>query len=99
MKKNPKLFPKRVKVINPEVVTYEAREAIGKGIYSHDVIKGTFWKVTPTTWDEIFALQMLEHRVDKFAPKIYSRIGGDNNNRDGDGVIVTARALAIFDQR
>ena len=99
MRKLHKLFQKRVKVIDPSVVTYEARDAIGKGVYDHATMRGTFWKVIPTTWDEIFALQMLEHRVDKFAPKIYSRIGGDPNNRDGDGVIVTARALAIFDQR
>ena len=89
--KIPKLFPIRQKVINPDVITYQLNAASGKELYHNGVIRGEYWKVFPTNEKEVFALQMLEHRVDKFAPKI--------NSGGGDGVIVTARALAIFDQR
>lgn len=44
--------------------------------------KGMLHKVRPTNAKEVFALQMLEHRVEKFAPE------------NGNGIFITPAALA-----
>ena len=45
---------------------------------------GTLYKIIPSNAKEVFALQMLQHRVEKFAPA------------EGNGILVTAAALAKF---
>ena len=45
---------------------------------------GKFYRVSPTTWREVAALQMLVHQHEKYAPAA------------GNGIIVTVAALDSF---
>lgn len=70
------------KVKNPQVL--KLVQLRGLTFFESHELKGTFYKIRPSTAKEVFALQMLEHRVEKFAPA------------EGNGVLVTAEALAKF---
>ena len=78
-----RLFPVRILTENPDVIRPHQR--LG-GTTAYDVTRkpGTHYRLSPQTADEIFALQMLEHGVEKYAPA------------HGDGVIVTSSALSKF---
>lgn len=77
------MFPVRVRVRNPEVIMPEDRRESSVS-YTITTISGEFYRVTPKSPREIFAIQMLEHHRDKFAPA------------HGDGVILTSEALHKF---
>lgn len=70
------------KVKNPRVL----KPVQLRGIVSYEPheLKGTYYKIIPSNAKAVFALQMLEHRLEKFAPA------------EGNGVLVTAEALAKF---
>lgn len=77
------IFPHRRRAINPSVVVRVPRA--GGYAYTEDTLRGKYWHVVPKCAREICALQLMDHRVDKFAPA------------KGDGVIVTGEALARLD--
>lgn len=70
------------KVKNPRVL--KPVQLRGMTSYVPKQYKGTLYKIIPTCAKEVFALQMLEHRVEKFAPA------------EDNGILVTAAALAKF---
>jgi len=81
---NHKYFAARQKVKNPSVVVRRVNGA-GTPRFEHDTMMGTFYRVSASNPKEVFFLQSLEHRRDKFAPAL------------NDGVIVTEAALALLD--
>lgn len=78
------MFDITERVNNPQVVI--PKEHKEKVYYERTARKGPLYKVFPHTAKEVFALQMLEHRVEKFAPA------------DGNGIYITPQALAKFSQ-
>jgi hypothetical protein len=54
-------------------------------------LTGTWYRVFPSTQRECLALQMLEHRQEKFAPFTAAR------DINGHGVLISASALAKLD--
>lgn len=72
-----------MKEVNPEVIVQEHRVTCSEPKYVATTITGTWARVFPQTASDVFFLQCLEHRVDKFAPA------------NGVGVIVSASALGI----
>lgn len=64
---------------NPEVVHFHEEFGIEK--FDTKFLKGDFYRVHPEGWREIFLLQMLEMRHEKFAPA------------KGNGVIITKAAF------
>ena len=82
--KNKHLFKFRTKENDPLVIKRsESPNNLG---YSFDEqrVSGKFFRVIPMTINDINALCMLDHRVDKFAPS------------EGHGVIVSQQALENF---
>ena len=69
-------------VTNPRVL--QPVQLRGLTSFESHELKGTYYKIIPTCAKEVFALQMLEHRVEKFALA------------EGNGILVTAAALAKF---
>jgi hypothetical protein len=51
-------------------------------------LTGTWWRVFPKTQRECLALQMLEHRHEKFAPFT------ERFDENGHGVLISASAMA-----
>lgn len=70
------------KVKNPQVL--KPVQLRGLTSFESYELKGTYYKIIPSNAKEVFALQMLEHRVDKFAPA------------EGNGILITEQALAKF---
>lgn len=77
------MFAVRQKVRHPEVIMPEGRRD-NVISYVPTRLSGNYFRVAPKSPREIFALQMLEHHREKFAPA------------HGDGVIVTEDALRKF---
>ena len=70
------------KVKNPRVL--KPVQLRGLTSFEAHELKGIYYKIIPSNAKEVFALQMLEHRAEKFAPA------------EGNGILVTAAALAKF---
>jgi hypothetical protein len=68
----------------PEAVVFGIPEGYTREGLFEAVLPGKWWRVQPTDAKEIFALRLLEHRVDKFAPA------------DGHGVLITDQAMRQF---
>ena len=66
------------KEVNPAVLVSDGRTEHGVEPVTYE---GTLRRVVPTTARDVFALQMLEHRREKFAPA------------QGGGILVTATGL------
>jgi hypothetical protein len=64
---------------NPEVVHFHEENGIEK--YDTKFLKGSFYRINPDGWREIFLLQMLEMRHEKFAPA------------KGNGVLISKSAF------
>jgi hypothetical protein len=78
-----RFFPNRQKVKNPSVILKVARA--DNAMFDVQELEGTYWLVKPTCAEEVFALQMLEHRLDKFA------------SGHGESIVLTERAIATLD--
>lgn len=81
-----RLFPGRTRSDNPEVII-RSMNLMNNPVYETKTIPGRFYRVSPQCPQEIYALQMIEGQNDKFAPAA------------GDGVIVSAEALARLDAK
>lgn len=85
-----KHFKVRWKIIDPEVIM-PFPIANGGVTFRETTVPGKFFRVVPTTAYEVGFLTMLEHRREKFAPKI----SADTNR--GEGVVISASAMAKID--
>jgi len=81
-----RLFPGRTRSDNPDVII-RSTNRMNNPVYNTKTIHGRFYRVSPQCPKEIYALQMIENQMDKFAPA------------EGDGVIVSAEALAKMDAK
>jgi hypothetical protein len=79
-----KLFPFRQAVTNPTVIVRKTRPGSEEPHFTAERLLGDFVLVHPKTPKEIYALQMLEHRVEKWAQK------------DGSGIVITKLASLKF---
>lgn len=68
---------------NPWIINAE-KDHHGNDSYVRERLKGQFRRVFPHTAADIYRLQMLDHRVEKFAPC------------EGSGVIVTEQAFIRY---
>ena len=81
-----RFFPNRQKVKNPSVILNARNVArADNAMFDVQELEGTYWLVKPTCAEEVFALQMLEHRIDKFA------------SGHGESIVLTERAIATLD--
>lgn len=78
------LFPFRQTITDPVVIVQDTRDTTSEFHYRGEKMLGNFVLVHPKTPREIYALQMLEHRVEKWAQK------------DGTGVVLTPLAALKF---
>lgn len=67
---------------NPQVIY--TRDKLGRESHEVKRVNGFFYRVFPIDGREIFALRMLEHHKDKFAPA------------SGNGVLITQDAFYKF---
>jgi hypothetical protein len=81
-----RFFPGRTRSDNPEVII-SGINRMNNPVYETKTVPGRFFRVSPQCPQEVYALQMLETRVDKFAPA------------EGDGIIISAEALAKLDAK
>lgn len=83
---NRRFFPNRQRVKNPHVIIKaKASGRSDDATVTIEQLEGNFWLVKPTCAEEVFALQMLEHRIDKFA------------SGHGESIVLTERAIATLD--
>lgn len=82
-----KLFHTRQPRLNPTVVIVDGVKIDGSPNFVTGVKYGSFSLVFPDNAREVLALQMMEHRIDKFAPST------------GGGVLVSNHYLAMLDAR
>lgn len=75
------MFLNKQKDKNPTVIVGSAQST--KGLSTED-LKGNFWRVWPTNAKEVFAIQFLEHQLEKFAP------------HNGTGIILTEEACEKY---
>jgi hypothetical protein len=83
MKKNNKpqsIFSTAQKELNPEVVFHNPKIVCGTGFDTKNV-KGSFFRIIPDGYREIFLLQMLEMHCEKYAPA------------RGNGLLITKAAF------
>jgi len=81
-----RFFPGRTRSDNPDVII-AGTNRMNNPVYQSKCIHGRFFRVSPQCPQEVYALQMMETRIDKFAPAV------------GDGIIVSAEALAKLDAK
>ena len=84
-----KYFPNRQEAPNPEVIIKSETSRGTEDFNSHQIL-GMFYLVNPAEpgqAKEVLAIQMMTHGEDKFAPA------------KGNGIIVSARALAKLDAK
>jgi len=75
------MFINKTRDRNPIVIVGSAQSS--GGVKTKDM-KGSFWRVWPINAKEVFAIQMLEHQMEKFAPY------------NGTGIILTEEACDKF---
>lgn len=68
------------KELDPEVVIRTQAKERGRYDYDTGIVKGKFLRVKPETSKEVFAIQWMEHHVEKFAPA------------RGEGILITVDA-------
>lgn len=78
------LFPFRQTVTDPTVIVRKTRPGSDEPHFAGEQLLGNFVLVHPKTPREIYALQMLDHRIEKWAQK------------DGSGVVLTPLAALKF---
>lgn len=86
----PKYFKTRVMVINPEVIA-PVEASPDRFSYVETTAWGKFYRVKPVDQREWSFLAGLEHRKDKFAPKV------QNVTDEGEGVLISSAAMAMID--
>ena len=89
-----KYFPSRQEAPNPEVIIKSETSRGTEDFNSHQIL-GMFYLVNPSEpgqAKEVIAIQMMIHGEDKFAPAIRFMA-------HGEGIIVSARALAKLDAK
>lgn len=74
----------------PSVIMPRVDKKTDRTTWEVVTILGRFHRVFPASAKEVFALQMLEHRVEKFAP---ATCNGDDR---GNGILITAEAFRKF---
>lgn len=81
-----RFFPNRQRVKNPQVIL-RTKGSVRPDDYTFTIheLEGEYWLVKPTCAEEVFALQMLEHRLDKFA------------SGHGESIVLTNRAISMLD--
>lgn len=67
----------------PRAVVANYKEPNGEPTFGESHLSGDWYRVFPVTARDVCFLQMLEHRVDKFAPA------------SGGGVLVHPRSLTV----
>lgn len=85
-----RLFKIRQRIVNPRVIIADGRKTSGDSKCIEAIKTGVHYLVTPITQNDVHALQIAEHQVDKFAPV-------KTTDQTGNGVIVTAEFLAKLD--
>jgi hypothetical protein len=80
------MFQTRQKSDNPSVIIRK-EDKYGRPTVEAGTVQGRFYRVSPSTAREIFAIQYLEHQHDKYSPS------------EGDGVILSEAALAKLDAK
>lgn len=79
------VFPERRRERNPSVIVrVQSDTHHDRHSYERAAVKGEFYRVVPQTAREIAILQLIDHRVDKFAPA------------EGNGALVRVEALEKF---
>lgn len=78
------LFGYKQAITDPVVIDVTTRTGSHELSFESRQLKGEFYLVRPSCAKEIFALQMLEHRVEKFAHK------------DSGAVVMTKTAVEKF---
>ena len=78
-----KIFKLRTLEANPQVIIRKDM-VMGSKFVEHQ-LKGKYYRVLPRSEKEIYAIAMMTHREDKWAPA------------KGDGVILTKEIVAKFD--
>jgi hypothetical protein len=77
------IYMNAVKEIRPRAVVATYKVQNGDPNFTEDDLPGEWFRVFPATSRDVQFIQMLEHRVDKFAPAT------------GGGVLVHPRALTV----
>ena len=83
-------FKNRIAITDPDVIA-PTETPDGRVSFQETVARGKFWRVKPTTAKEVLFVQMLEHRCEKFAP----RISADTDK--GEGILISEAAMAKID--
>lgn len=78
------LFAYKQAITDPVVIDVTTRTGSQEPSFESRQLKGDFYLVRPSTAKEVFALQMLEHRVEKFAHK------------DSGAIVLTKTAVEKF---
>ena len=78
------LFAYKQSVTDPVVIDVTMRTGSQEPSFESRQLNGDYYLVRPSTAKEVFALQMLEHRVEKFAHK------------DSGAIVLTQTAVEKF---